>query len=257
MVQLWKRHLQVLLTLLRWSLILGVILGLAIGLMLVASRLLLTGRYQYPLHNLPEGRTTGNFPTLGASDAPIRLELFTTFANVWARDEFQNGLNNLAPEIASDKIQVVYYPLFPIRENEEWRLLGGTSGATISAVAAMCAQEQGRFWAYADFLYTIHGMFGDKAFLRGRLLAGADALGLNMTAFTNCMDNPQTLPNYRLPAINFDFSVIPFVLINNRYFGNPQGHILWYYVCSALLDANLPSESCVNLPESLLIQGLN
>lgn len=253
----WTSYLQILYTSVKWSAFLGWVCGLVIGFVLVASRIFLTGNYNYPLQGLPEGRTAGNFPTIGSPDAPIQVNLFTTFANWRARDEFQNGINLLAPDIRSGKVQIAFYPLVPAQENDTWKSLGGTRGANISALAAFCAQEQGRFWAYADFLYVLQGMYGNYAFLRGRLTTAADALGLEMKVFDDCLDNPENLPDYRLPEVNFEFNIIPIAQINQQYFGNPEGHILWYHTCAALLNTNLPSESCADLPESLLLQGLN
>ncbi|MCB9682702.1 MAG: thioredoxin domain-containing protein [Alphaproteobacteria bacterium] len=51
--------------------------------------------------------------------------------------------------------------------------------------AAVCAQQQGKFWAYHDLLYKNNHQLHDD-----NLLAYAEAVGLDMNAFKACMGTP-------------------------------------------------------------------
>jgi protein-disulfide isomerase len=52
----------------------------------------------------------------------------------------------------------------------------------------MCAAEQGRFWDYHDILFANWNGENQGAFLDKRLVAFAEALGLDMAAFNACFE---------------------------------------------------------------------
>ncbi|MBI5225723.1 thioredoxin domain-containing protein [Candidatus Micrarchaeota archaeon] len=62
------------------------------------------------------------------------------------------------------------------------------ANSTLAAQAAFCAQAQGKFWPYYDLLFT---RFGQDS--REDLLQNAATLGLNQTAFAQCLDSNATL----------------------------------------------------------------
>lgn len=58
-----------------------------------------------------------------------------------------------------------------------------------SGEAARCAQDQGKFWEYHDYLYSHQGGENQGAFSKDNLKKFAVTLGLNATDFNNCLDN--------------------------------------------------------------------
>lgn len=64
--------------------------------------------------------------------------------------------------------------------------------ATIAAVAARCAAEQGAFWQYHDELYSRQSQLSSTTYANI-----AEALELNTTAFNTCLTNSKTLPLVR------------------------------------------------------------
>jgi predicted DsbA family dithiol-disulfide isomerase/uncharacterized membrane protein len=60
-------------------------------------------------------------------------------------------------------------------------------GACLAACAAECAGQQGRFWEYADTLFTHHGDVD-----RQSLLGYAHEVGLDVGLFRPCLDDPAT-----------------------------------------------------------------
>jgi protein-disulfide isomerase len=69
---------------------------------------------------------------------------------------------------------------------------GGDNESQLAAAAASCAEQQGEFFAYHDWLYANIGPVNSGAFTRDRLRAIADAVGLDRPAFDTCLDDPAT-----------------------------------------------------------------
>lgn len=58
-----------------------------------------------------------------------------------------------------------------------------------AAEAALCADEQGKFWAMHDILYANQHGENEGAFDEDRLVEMAGMIGLDVDAFTSCMDD--------------------------------------------------------------------
>jgi predicted DsbA family dithiol-disulfide isomerase/uncharacterized membrane protein len=61
------------------------------------------------------------------------------------------------------------------------------SNACLAAYAAECAGKQGRFWEYHDLLFENGQRLGREA-----LVTYAERLGIDVTSFTGCLDDPAT-----------------------------------------------------------------
>jgi len=71
-------------------------------------------------------------------------------------------------------------------EYRDFAFLGDESRA--AAEASSCALEQDRFWEYHDILFANQVGENNGAFDRGRLDRMAEQIGLDMSAFSTCMD---------------------------------------------------------------------
>lgn len=118
---------------------------------------------------------------LGAEDAPVLVEVYEDFQCPACRD-FSQQIEPLVidNEVATGRIRYVFRH-FPFIDD---RAPGNESDQ--SANASMCATEQGQFWEYHEMLFANwngenHGAFSDR-----RLIAFAEALGLDMDQFNNC-----------------------------------------------------------------------
>jgi protein-disulfide isomerase len=69
-----------------------------------------------------------------------------------------------------------------------------------SAVAAECAADQGKFWEYHDLLFARQSGENQGAFNKDKLLGLAQELKLDMTKFTPCLQNDQTLDRVKADA---------------------------------------------------------
>lgn len=128
------------------------------------------------LENLPryDVAVADNDPVQGSADAPITIIEFADFQCPFCQRHFLETYPQLTAEYG-DQIRFVYkdFPLTSIHPE-----------AFPSALAAACAQDQGKFWEYHDLLYG-----GSLELGRAAYLAYAEQLSFDVTAFTTCMDD--------------------------------------------------------------------
>ncbi|HAH04739.1 TPA: hypothetical protein DCL28_04275 [Candidatus Komeilibacteria bacterium] len=85
-----------------------------------------------------------------------------------------------------------------------------------SAVAARCAQSQGKFWEYHDFLFANQTSLSDAFY---KQIAGD--LGLDEARFNSCFDNQETLPLVQQSfneGLALGVDATPYVFINAERF---------------------------------------
>ena len=114
-------------------------------------------------------------PTLGDPKAPVLIVEFSDFTCWYCGKFFRETLPVLKTEyLKTGKVRFAYrdYP----RAEEGWGL--------VSAHAARCAGEQGKFWDMHDRLFEQHARLGT-----GVIVQLAKDLRLNAKAFTACMDS--------------------------------------------------------------------
>lgn len=126
-----------------------------------------TSAPQYVRYKIP----TDGFPSLGPANAPITLVEFADFQCPFCRQWEQETYQPLLAAYPG-KIRIVYrdFPLTSIHPN-----------AMPAAEAAQCANEQGKFWAFHDKLFSSENLSADvyKQY--------AQDLGLDMTKFNDCL----------------------------------------------------------------------
>jgi len=121
--------------------------------------------------------TKGN--VLGYPDAPVTVIEYSDFQCPFCRRFFMETERLLmADYIETGKVKLEY---------RHFAFLGPESLA--AAEAAECAGEQGQFWPYHDILFQRQGQENSGAFSRENLISFAEELGLDVEAFTSCMDS--------------------------------------------------------------------
>jgi len=113
------------------------------------------------------------YPSIGPDDAPITIVEFSDFQCPYCRQWYQTVYEPLLAAYPN-QIRVVYrhLPLTSIHPD-----------AQAAAEAAMCAEEQDKFWEFHDKL------FGGELLGAGVYSQYASALGLNLEKFENCINN--------------------------------------------------------------------
>ena len=128
---------------------------------------------------LAEPTVTVVNPMLGSADAHITLVLFADFTCQPCK------------ELAASILEVI--KTYPQDVRLVWKdapQYETSSVAAQSAVAAHCADRQGKFWEYADELFTNQTTL-DAA---EDLLHAAQSVSLDIERFNTCMETQDTLP---------------------------------------------------------------
>jgi protein-disulfide isomerase len=125
------------------------------------------------LRGTPAAAITGRDipdPTLGNPDAPVKIIEYNDFACVKCREWQKSGIREKILEKYAN--QVVFI----------WRDFPNTSSFTRRAAeAAQCANDQGKFWQYHDYLYE-----NAQGFMDEKLIEYAGKLGLDVKKFDSC-----------------------------------------------------------------------
>ena len=118
-------------------------------------------------------------PVLGDADAPVTVVEFGDFQCPFCERYFQNNEKILISEyVNTGKVKFVW---------KDYAFLGQES--TWSSEAARCAEDQGKFWQYHNYLYNHQGAENSGAFSIANLKKFAQAVGLNTSTFNSCLDS--------------------------------------------------------------------
>jgi len=111
------------------------------------------------------------YPSIGPEDAPIVIVEFSDFQCPYCRRHFQQTYQALM-DAYPDQIRYVFrnLPLTSIHPE-----------ALPAAVAARCADDQGKFWEYHDKLFSSE-LLGQEVYIQY-----ATDLGLDATTFRACL----------------------------------------------------------------------
>ena len=115
----------------------------------------------------------GNAPVYGSKNAPVKIVIWSDF-----ECPFCSRVNPSIAQVKKEygKKVAVSFKHFPLPFHKN---------ATLAAVAAIAAQNQGKFWEMHDKLFE-----NQKALQRANLVQYAKDLGLNMAKFEKDLDNP-------------------------------------------------------------------
>lgn len=147
--------------------------GLFLVLLLVLALIAFVGMGRGPQTANVEGvQVEGR--VIGSPDAPVVIREFADFQCSHCRD----AASTLVPQLIENYVKSgdVRLEIVPVA------LVSTASVAT--AEAALCAEEQGRFWAYHDELFANQGRL--QADVPG-LATLADEVGLDVQAFRTCL----------------------------------------------------------------------
>jgi protein-disulfide isomerase len=111
-------------------------------------------------------------PIRGNPEASILIEEFSDFQCPACKSA--QGVVDLVVSKYSDQVKFIYYH-FPLTQIHPL--------AFRAALAAECANDQGKFWEYHDLLFL-----SQPKFSRTELLSYAEGLGLDSQSFTACLD---------------------------------------------------------------------
>lgn len=171
--------------------------AVVIAVVVIGAALLLTGGGSKnagspdftPNPPVGSGVTPSGIPengrTLGDANAPHTIDLWEDFQCPNCRDftvDIEPQL--VANYVATGKAKMVFHDFIVIDGN-----VGGTESLD-AANAARCAEDQGEFWPYHDWLYTNQYSEGSGAFSKDRLKLIGQLMGIpDLNKFDSCVDN--------------------------------------------------------------------
>ncbi|PIR79879.1 MAG: hypothetical protein COU25_03050 [Candidatus Levybacteria bacterium CG10_big_fil_rev_8_21_14_0_10_35_13] len=121
----------------------------------------------------------GNLPVLGNKDAKVTIIEFADFQCPFCKRLFDETISQLKKEyVDTGKVKLYYRHFAFLGEESNW-----------AAEASECANEQGKFWGFHDYLYTNQGGENVGAFSKDNLKTFAANLGLNTSQFNTCLDS--------------------------------------------------------------------
>ena len=170
-------------------------------------------------------------PFIGAEDAPVVIVEFSAYGCPYCKQFHDETLPSIL-ENYGDVVRYVYRDMPTVNPEVSFP----------SALAAECADDQGKFWEYHDALFTKQEM------LSGQMLVNiAQDLSLNMTTFNECMDS-----NQYYDEVNADFfdgtvngvETTPNFFINGEYFAGAQS----YSFFEEIIQRELMKASAQNKP---------
>lgn len=124
----------------------------------------------------------GNDPTAGPADAKVVVRMFSDFQCPACRAA-EPALKQ-AMQTYADRVRFVWndFPLVGIHPN-----------GRPAAIAARCAEEQGKFWEYHDLLFLEQQSWSGAKDPNETFVAYAKRLGLAEEGFSECLDDRRYL----------------------------------------------------------------
>ena len=188
-----------------------------------------SGADEGPYAGLPVSATQNGLYRLGDPDAPVLLEVFSSFTCPHCADFHTTIHELLDPYVKDGTLAVVAY------------LLGNSQRAALGTQAALCAgqQEPAKFWEMSDLMFS----WINQAYDRPNIEEAASAMGLDVDALTACMDSPETaaiLQGVYDEAIARQVRGTPATFFNG-----------------ARPDCGIPGDTCEgNLPYDMVVQNI-
>ena len=160
--------------------------------------------------------------SLGDPNAPVTIDVFEDF-QCPACQRFTENTEPLIIQnlVASGQARYVFHN-YPFLDGNG---AGSTGESDQAANAAMCANEQDKFWEMHSILYANWNGENQGAFSSRRLQAMAESLGLDLDAFNSCFNS-----NKYEAEIQADFDLggqmgvsgTPTVFVNGQRVGEPR-----------------------------------
>lgn len=136
----------------------------------------------------PVDVSVGNLPPQGNKDAKVKVVEFADFQCPFCKQWFSTVETNLVNDYVKTGKIAFYWRDYPFLGQE----------SNYAASAARCANEQGKFWDFHDYLYNNQGQENSGAFSKDNLKKLAAAMGgLNTDQFNSCLDADKYAKDYQ------------------------------------------------------------
>ena len=164
------------------AVIVGVLIVVVVGIGQLGGRV--SGTLEDPVMAYPAALLDG--ANLGKADAPVVMQVYEDYqCPVCAKYSLDVEPVLVSQYVAAGTLRIEHNdlgilgnPRVPPAENE----------SIIPARGAFCANEQGKYWDYAHWIYNNQDGENTGGFRRERVVAIAEAAGVEPGAFNACLD---------------------------------------------------------------------
>ena len=164
----------------------------------------------------------------GNEDAAITMIEFADYQCPFCGRHFQQVQPQIDLQyLDSDQIRFGYYNMAFLGAESTW-----------AAEAAECAADQDKFWEFHDYLYNNQGGENQGVFSKENLKKFAGTLGLDATAFNDCLDSGKytaLVQEDTASARSLGLSSTPSFLINGQKIVGAQGLASFQQVIDPLI----------------------
>lgn len=128
---------------------------------------------------------SGHLPILGSKNAKVTIVEFADFQCPFCERWFKDVETSLIKDyVNTGKVKFAF---------RHFAFLGDES--TWAAQASECANEQGKFWEFHDYLFKNQGPERSGTFAKDKLKGFAQALSLDTAKFNSCLDSDKYAKN--------------------------------------------------------------
>jgi protein-disulfide isomerase/uncharacterized membrane protein len=123
----------------------------------------------------------------GPANAPIKVVEYSDFRCPFCK-QIAQAFGAFVGKPSADRV-AIYYKFYPLDSACNPAFPDGLHpGACWLAYGGVCAQEQGKFWAYHDKVFADQAKVPDKA----SVVKMAGEIGMNESSFASCIDQART-----------------------------------------------------------------
>lgn len=137
------------------------------------------GNQQAPQAGAKVDVSNGDLPVMGNKNAKVKVVEFADFQCPFCKQWFSTVETSLINDYVKTGKVAFYWRDYPFLGQE----------SNLAANAARCANEQGKFWEFHDYLYQHQGQENSGAFSADNLKQFGATLGLNTDQFNSCIDS--------------------------------------------------------------------
>lgn len=136
-------------------------------------------------NGIPQGQIAPGIYEIGDPDAPVVLEIYSSFACPPCAlfNQSVTTSDDLLELVRAGDVVLFFIPYY---------ITGHIPNGDDAARAAICAGDQGKFWQMQEMLFFWQIEFEDDAFTEENIFEGADLLRLDLDAFEECLDDEAT-----------------------------------------------------------------
>ncbi len=164
-----------------------------------------TGTMKDPAISYPSTLLDGH--AIGVAEAPVTLEVYEDFqCPVCAQYSLSVEPILVSQYVMPGTLRIVHHDIAILGRG------GGEDESKLAATGATCADRQGKYWDYAHWVYNNQDGENAGGFRRDRLMAIAEAAGLDATAFSACLDDAtavQAVADVTTQAVNLGINSTP------------------------------------------------